>query len=452
MRTPLAPAPPRTLTTDVCVVGGGPAGLMAGYLLARQGVEVTVLEKHSDFHRDFRGDTIHPSTLELLGELGLLDGFLALPHDEMRRAEVSFGSTRRTVADLSRLPTRCPFMVFVPQWDFLDFLARAAEALPTFRLVRETEATGLITAPVAEGLASARTSERARAGAGRQSTGRRVTGVRARSARDGGALEIHTRLVLGADGRSSLMRAATGLPLRTTGAPIDVLWMRIPRRPHEDLPLFTGGAGVLVLIDRGEYWQAAFAVPHGTIERIRERGIGFLHGRLVLARPELEDRVGSLTWNDVHPLAVRVDHLTRWHVPGLLCIGDAAHAMSPVGGVGINLAIQDAVAAARMLGPILAPRAAGPHRSAGGRAPTSRELDAVRRRRLRPALLTQRIQAGVASGAFPRTLDEVATGEPLVLRLVGALPLLRHVTGRFIGVGVRPEHARRLGVPERRPR
>lgn len=450
MRTPPAPAPPRTLTTDVCVVGGGPAGLMAGYLLARQGVEVTVLEKHPDFHRDFRGDTIHPSTLELLGELGLLEDFLDLPHDEMRRAEVSFGSARRTVADLSRLPTRCRFMVFVPQWDFLDFLARTAETLPTFRLVRETEVTGLITAPIEGDPGSARISGRARAG--RRSAGRRVTGVHARSARDGDALEIRARLVLGADGRSSLMRAATGLPLRTTGAPIDVLWMRIPRRPDEDLPLFTGGAGVLVLIDRGEYWQAAFAVPHGTIARIRVRGIGFLHRRLALARPELEDRVASLTWNDVHPLAVRVDHLTRWHVPGLLCIGDAAHAMSPVGGVGINLAIQDAVAAARMLGPILAPRAAGPHRPAGSRAPTSRELDAVRRRRLWPALLTQRIQAGAASGAFPRTLDEVATGEPLVLRLVGALPLLRHVTGRFIGVGVRPEHATRLAPPERRLR
>lgn len=419
MSTSTAPSAPTSLHTGVCLVGGGPAGLMAGYLLARQGIEVTVLEKHPDFHRDFRGDTIHPSTLELLGELGLLEEFLALPHDEMRRAEVSFGGRRRTIADLSRLPTRCRFMVFVPQWDFLDFLAREAEALPTFTLLREAEVTGLIT--------EAR-------GPGR--TGHRVTGVRARTPR--GDLRITSRLVIGADGRSSLLRAATGLPLRTTGAPIDVLWMRVPKQPDEDLPLFTGGAGVLVLIDRGEYWQAAFVVPHGTIHAIRERGIGFLHRRLALARPELEERVRKLTWDDVHPLEVRVDHLRRWHVPGLLCIGDAAHAMSPAGGVGINLAIQDAVATARILGPVLAP---SPSTSRAPRTPTARELDAVRRRRLWPALVTQRIQAGVVAGAFPRTLDEVATGEPLALRVVGALPLMRHVVGRFIGVGVRPEHA-----------
>ena len=392
-----------TTDTDVCIVGGGPAGMIAGLLLARRGLTVTVLEKHADFHRDFRGDTIHPSTLDLLDELGLLEEFLALPHDETRQVAVAFGEHELTLADFSRLPTRCRVMAFVPQREFLDLLARAAAESPGFRLRRSTEMHALI---VEDGV---------------------VQGVRA--AAPDGPLEIRARLVIGADGRHSRVREAAGLRRRSSGAALDVLWTRLPRHEGEQLPLFNGGVGALICLDRGDYWQIALAVPKGTIEALRARGEEALRGRITASRPELAERAATLTWEDVHPLEVKVVHLRRWHRPGLLCLGDAAHAMSPAGGVGINLAVQDAVAAARMLGPALETR-----------CPTSAELDAVRRRRLPPARLTQLIQDRVLGSALPPTMDEVRTTPPLFVRLLSAVPPARHVMGRVIGLGARPEH------------
>ena len=392
-----------TTEADVCIVGGGPAGMIAGLLLARRGLAVTVLEKHADFHRDFRGDTIHPSTLDLLDELGLLEEFLALPHDETRQVAVAFGEHELTLADFSRLPTRCRAMAFVPQWEFLDLLARAAAESPGFRLRRSTEMHSLI---VEDGI---------------------VQGVRALA--PDGPLEIRARLVVGADGRHSRVREAAGLRRRSSGAALDVLWTRLPRHEGERLPLFNGGVGALICLDRGDYWQIALAVPKGTIEALRARGEEALRGRITASRPELTARAATLTWADIHPLEVRVDHLRQWHRPGLLCLGDAAHAMSPAGGVGINLAVQDAVAAARMLGPVLETR-----------SPTPAELDAVRRRRLPPARLTQLIQDRVLGAALPRTLDEVRTTPPLLVRLLAAVPPARHAMGRAIGLGARPEH------------
>lgn len=394
----MAPRQPR-----VCIVGAGPAGMMTGLLLARAGVEVTVLEKHSDFNRDFRGDTIHPSTLEILHDLGWQKEFLDLPHRRMPAVQVEFAGRAVTVADFTRLPVHAPFTAFVPQWDFLSFLAGKAAELPTFTLARNTHVTGLRT------------------------DGGAVTGVVAE--RHGEQIEIGADLVIGADGRHSVTRTAAGLKVSASAAPIDVLWFRLPRCPGEQLPLFTGGAGTLIVIDRDDYWQVAYAYPAGTGQRVRTAGLSALQERLTALRPELTDRAAALqSWDQVHELTVRVDRLHRWHRTGLLCIGDAAHAMSPAGGVGINLAIQDAVATANLLGPILRLR-----------APTPGELDRVRRRRWWPARITQLAQTRLLSGLYP---TQAASQVPLGLRLLDRAPFLRHVPGRLIGLGLRPERVR----------
>ncbi|MGH9040405.1 MAG: FAD-dependent oxidoreductase [Acidimicrobiia bacterium] len=395
------------ISTRCCVVGGGPAGMMLGLLLARGGVDVVVLEKHRDFLRDFRGDTIHPSTLEVLAELGLLEQFLALPHQQVPELRAASGSRTVTFADLRHLPTPCPFIAFIPQWDFLDFLAGSARQSPAFTLRMETEATGLV-------------HERGR-----------VVGVRGRG--PDGELEVRADLVVACDGRNSVLRREAGLPLRELGAPIDVLWFRVSRPPED--PEATMGrfdvGRVLVLINRGEHWQIGYVVPKDGAEALRARGLDAFRADIAAAAPFLTDRLSELaTWDDVPLLSVRVNRLTRWWAPGLLCIGDAAHAMSPVGGVGINLAIQDAVATANLL--------ARPLRT--GR-PVTADLDRVQRRREIPTRVIQSLQVLVQSRVLsPMLGGRVEAGTPAGLRLVDRFPVLRRVPGRLIGLGVRPEH------------
>jgi len=315
-------------SVQCCVVGGGPAGMMAGLLLARQGIKVLVVEKHRDFLRDFRGDTIHPSTLELMHELGWADQFLRLPHTQMPDVTVSMDGAAVTFADFRKLKAHYPFIAFMPQWDFLDFLADKAAELPSFRLMRSTQMSDLI---VENG---------------------RVAGVLANC--DEGQVEIRADLVLGADGRHSTTRTKAGLRPIAKSAPLDVLWFRLPRQAGDEVPLFQGGRGALISIDRGDYWQLAYAIPTEAFGELRRAGLSELHARIAALAPYLSDRVTQIDdWNQVHQLTVRVDRLPRWYRPGLLCIGDAAHAMSPAGGVGINLAIQDAVATANLVGPVL---------------------------------------------------------------------------------------------------
>jgi 2-polyprenyl-6-methoxyphenol hydroxylase-like FAD-dependent oxidoreductase len=397
----------RTLQTRCCVAGGGPAGMMLGLLLARAGVDVVVLEKHGDFLRDFRGDTIHPSTLEVVHELGLLREFLALPHQEVHELTGIVGGEPIAIADFGHLPVRCPFIAFMPQWDFLDFLARHARRFPGFALHMSTGVADLL---YHDG---------------------RVAGVRATTA--DGPLEIRADLVVGADGRDSTVRAAAGLRVKTFGAPMDVLWFRLPKTVSAGQILGRIEAGrIFIRLDRGDYWQCGFVIAKGTLEEIRARGLEAFRAdvaRLVdapLAAGVLRD------WDEVKLLTVRVDRLARWFRPGLLCIGDAAHAMSPVGGVGINLAIQDAVAAANLL--------AAPLRA--GRVGVE-DLARVQRRRDWPTRVTQRLQVLVQNRLVRRVLQSRRPLRPaLAVRLLVRFPRLRRLPGRLVGLGIRPEHVR----------
>ncbi|HZW34986.1 MAG TPA: FAD-dependent oxidoreductase [Isosphaeraceae bacterium] len=397
------------MDTTCCIAGGGPAGMVLGFLLARAGVDVVVLEKHGDFLRDFRGDTIHPSTLEVFYELGLLDEFLKRPHQEARELTGVIGGVEVPIADFTHLPTHCRFIAFMPQWDFLDFIADHAKRFPSFHLRMHAEVTGLLEA------------------------GDRIAGVRATT--PDGPLEVRAALTVGADGRHSTVRERAGLEVLDVGAPMDVLWMRLPRRatdPEEPMGRFDQGK-ILVMIYRGDYWQCGYVIPKGEYDEIRQRGLESLRQDIVAIAPFVSDRVAELaSWDDIKLLTVTVDHLRQWSRPGLLCIGDAAHAMSPVGGVGINLAIQDAVAAANLL--------ARPLRE--GRVTTD-DLQKVQSRRTLPTRLTQRAQVLIQNRVIGRVIG--GSGRltlPWPLRLLRRFPFLRRIPARLIGIGFRPEHVR----------
>ncbi len=404
---------PRTSSTRCCVVGGGPAGMMLAFLLARAGVDVVVLEKHRDFLRDFRGDTIHPSTLQLMHELGLLSEFLAVPHAKAVVLTARVGQSTLTIADFGHLPTACKFIAFMPQWDFLNFLARQGGRYPAFHLEMEAEATDLI----------------------RQ--GDTVVGVRAKT--PSGDLEIRAPLVVGCDGRHSTVRQKADLEVEDLGAPMDVLWFRLSRRTEDQkqtLGNITPGH-ILITLDRGDYWQCAYVIPKGTIDAVRQRGLQAFRDEVAHCAPMLAERVHELTdWDQVKLLTVCVDRLTRWHRPGLLCIGDAAHAMSPIGGVGINLAIQDAVATANLLAEPLRQGAVG-----------EELLHTVQERREFPTRVTQRIQLFIQDRVITGVLGSATDIKPpLPFRLLQMFPILRRLPARLIGLGVRPEQVQ---TPER---
>jgi 2-polyprenyl-6-methoxyphenol hydroxylase-like FAD-dependent oxidoreductase len=400
---------PTQLTTTCCVAGGGPAGLMLGYLLARAGVPVIVLEKHADFLRDFRGDIVHPSTLELIAELGLIDEFLKLPHEKVHRLRGKIGAESVSMADFSHLPTRCKFLALMPQWDFLNFLADHGKRFSTFDLRMRTEVTGLI------------------------ETDGRVIGLRAVSPQ--GALDIAADLVIGCDGRHSTVRKQAGLVVEDIGAPIDVLWFRVSRRKDDATDMFghIEAGKMMVMLDRGDYWQCAYVIPKGGIDRVKAEGLPAFRNAVVEMTPFFDNRIGEIaSWNDVKLLTVSVDRLRQWHKPGLICIGDAAHAMSPVGGVGINLAVQDAVAAANLLAMPLKERRV-----------TSQDLDAVQRRRSLPMRIIQRIQV-VAQNTL-LTSAVIKRERPVVpfpVRLMQIFPVLLRIPARVIGLGFRREHIR----------
>ena len=384
--------------------------MMLGLLLARAGVEVLVLEKHADFLRDFRGDTIHPSTLEILHELGLLEDFLKLPHQEVHQLVVQVGEVAVPIADFSHLPTRCKFIAFLPQWDFLNFLAERGASYPSFGLRMRAEVVGLL-----------------------EEAGR-VTGVEV--ATPEGRLDVRAKLVVAADGRHSVVRGKANLPIETLGAPMDVLWFRISRRPDDPavgLGRFQVGR-LFVILNRGDYWQCGFIIAKGTFDAIQRAGLPAFRDSVAALVPFAADRVADIrSWDDVKLLTVLVDRLTTWYRAGLLCIGDAAHAMSPVGGVGINLAIQDAVAAANLLAEPL-----------GRGSVTDDDLRRVQRRRAPATRVVQRFQVLFQNRVVAPILNSRARTltVPSALRLFVRFPWLRRIPARIVGIGLRPEHVK----------
>jgi 2-polyprenyl-6-methoxyphenol hydroxylase-like FAD-dependent oxidoreductase len=383
--------------------------MMLGYLLAKIGVDAYVLEKHADFLRDFRGDTIHPSTLELMYELGILDDFLKLPHQEVRELAGQVGNETVTIADFTHLPTHCKFLGLMPQWDFLNFIAGKAERQPGFHLKMRAEVTDLI-----------------------KENGC-IAGVLARTT--DGVVEIRANLTVGADGRHSIVRERAGMHVMDLGAPMDVMWMRLSRKPSDPEQTFghIEPGRIFVMLNRETYWQCAYVIPKGTADQVRENGMAAFREEIVRLSPFFCDRVEELhDWKQVSLLTVAVDRLSRWSMPGLLCIGDAAHAMSPIGGVGINLAIQDAVATANILGPKLLRG-----------SPTEADLDEVQRRREFPTRATQRLQVFVQNRIIGRVLTSTRTlSLPWFLKLLGRFPSLRRIPARVVGIGFRQEHVK----------
>ncbi len=400
---------PTVFTARCAIVGAGPAGLMLGLLLARAGVEVIVLEKHKDFLRDFRGDTIHPSTLEVMHEIGLLEGLLKLPHTQAPKLHAEIGGADVTLADFSRLPTRCRFIAFMPQWDFLDYVARQAARYPSFQLLMSTAVDDLV-----------------------EENGR-VVGLRATC--DGAPMEIRAGLVVAADGRHSQVRTKAGLAVEAFGSPRDVLWMKLSRQ-SDDPPYTMGHAGPrqgFVMIDRGDYWQCGYVLKKGSFDEVKRAGLDAFRATVAAVSPLPASRMDEVRdWTDVSLLQVRIDRLTQWWKPGLLCIGDAAHAMSPIGGVGVNLAIQDAVAAANIL---TEPLLRG--------AVDETALAAVQKRRNFPTKATQKLQLMMQKDRRKRETDaRPSSGPPAFMRTIARWPLLAHLAGRLVGLGFRPEHVR----------
>ena len=404
-----------SLRTKCCIVGGGPAGMMLGYLLARAGVQVVVLEKHADFFRDFRGDTVHPSTLQVMHELGLLEDFLKVPHQKLTSVTARVGDFDFRAADFSHLPTRCKFVALMPQWDFLNFLSGRAKRFPAFQLRMQCDAVNLL-----------RDDEK-------------VVGVEARSS--DGPVYIQSDLVVGCDGRHATTRLAAHLDVQEFGVPIDVLWFRISRRagdPEQVAGNINYGKA-LIVINRGDYSQAGLIIPKGSFEQIKSAGLGAFQETIRHIAPYLGDRAGELeNWDQIKLLTVQINRLREWHRPGLLCIGDAAHAMSPVGGVGINLAIQDAVAAANLLAlPLL--------------RGTIREQDLrqVQARRSYPTRMTQAVQVFMHRRFIRPALGRQAPIRrlPLPLKLLRRFPWLRRIPARIVGLGFRPEHIRTPDSP-----
>lgn len=398
-----------------CIVGGGPAGMMLGYLLGRAGIDVVVLEKHADFFRDFRGDTVHPSTLQVMDELGLIDGFLKLPHQRLQKMDGLFGGTPVRIADLSRLRTKYPFIAFMPQWDFLNFLREAGQRFASLKVMMNTEAVDLIR------------------------RGETITGVRAKT--PDGIVDIEADLTIACDGRHSIVREHAGLEVEEIGAPMDVLWFRAGRNPDETENVFARvePGKMMVTFDRGDYWQCAYVIAKGQYDAVKARGLQALLDDVVRMAPILKSGIADVkSFDDVKLLTVAINRLTRWTRPGLLLIGDAAHAMSPVGGVGVNLAVQDAVATANLLA----------DKMQHG-CPSEDDLDAVRRRREFPVKMTQAMQMIVQNNIISGALQD---GDrplkvPLVVRLITAVPWLQGIPARLLALGVRPEHVQSKAVP-----